>query len=134
MLNKAQIIGRVGSDIQVRYSSAGEAIVNVSLATSEKWKDKETGEIKEKVEWHKIVAFGKTAEIMGEYVKKGDLIFVEGKMTTKKYEDKITGAEKFNFEIRVVEMKMLSPKQQIKNETNKNEKEITNEFDNDIRF
>lgn len=134
MLNKAQIIGRVGSDIQVRYSSAGEAIVNVSLATSEKWKDKETGEIKEKVEWHKIVAFGKTAEIMGEYVKKGDLIFVEGKMTTKKYEDKITGAEKFNFEIRVVEMKMLSPKQQIKNETNKNEKEITNEFDNDIPF
>ncbi len=134
MLNKAQIIGRVGSDIQVRYSSAGEAIVNVSLATSEKWKDKETGEIKEKVEWHKIVAFGKTAEIMGEYVKKGDLIFVEGKMTTKKYEDKITGAEKFNFEIRVVEMKMLSPKQQIKDETNKNKKEITNEFDNDIPF
>lgn len=134
MLNKAQIIGRVGSDIQVRYSSAGEAIVNVSLATSEKWKDKETGEIKEKVEWHKIVAFGKTAEIMGEYVKKGDLIFVEGKMTTKKYEDKITGAEKFNFEIRVVEMKMLIPKQQIKDETNKNKKEITSEFDNDIPF
>lgn len=134
MLNKAQIIGRVGSDIQVRYSSAGEAIVNVSLATSEKWKDKETGEIKEKVEWHKIVAFGKIAEIMGEYVKKGDLIFVEGKMTTKKYEDKITGAEKFNFEIRVTEMKMLSPKQQIKDETNKNKKEITNEFDNDIPF
>lgn len=134
MLNKAQIIGRVGSDIQVRYSSAGEAIVNVSLATSEKWKDKETGEIKEKVEWHKIVAFGKIAEIMGEYVKKGDLIFVEGKMTTKKYEDKITGAEKFNFEIRVVEMKILSPKQQIKDETNKTKKEITNEFDNDIPF
>lgn len=141
MLNKAQVIGRVGNDIQVRYSSAGEAIVNVSVATSEKWKDKETGEIKEKVEWHKIVAFGKTAEIMGQYVKKGDLIYIEGKMTMKKYEDKVTGAEKFNFEIRVTEMKMLGQKQsaqseinEVKKEIKQDKREISSQFEDDIPF
>ncbi|CAB4139704.1 Ssb Single-stranded DNA-binding protein [uncultured Caudovirales phage] len=141
MLNKAQVIGRVGSDIQVRYSSAGEAIVNVSVATSEKWKDKETGEIKEKVEWHKVVAFGKTAEIMGKYVKKGDLIYIDGKMTMKKYEDKVTGAEKFNFEIRVTEMKMLGQKQsaqseitEVKKEIKQDKREISSQFEDDIPF
>ncbi len=106
MLNQAQIIGRVGRDPEVRYLPSGEAVANFSLATSEKWKDKATGEPREETEWHRISTFGRLAEIVGEYVKKGALVYVSGKIKTRTYEQ--NGETKYATEIRANEMKMLS--------------------------
>lgn len=107
MLNKAQIIGRVGKDPEVRYLTSGDAVVNISLATTEKWKDKSTGESKEATEWHRINFFGRLAEIAGEYVQKGTLLYVEGKIKTRKWTDK-DGVEKYSTEIIGETMKLLS--------------------------
>jgi single-strand DNA-binding protein len=106
MLNQAQIIGHLGRDPEVRYMPNGTAVASFSIATSEKWKDKTTGEAKEATEWHRISAFDKLAEIIGQYVKKGSLIYVCGKIKTRKYTDK-DGAEKYATEIHATEMKML---------------------------
>lgn len=110
MLNQAQIIGRVGKDPETRFLPSGEAVTNMSVATSESWKDKTTGEKKEAVEWHKVTFFGKLAEIAGEYLKKGALVYVSGKIVTRKYTDK-DGAERYSTEIRANEMKMLGGRQ-----------------------
>lgn len=107
MLNKIQIIGRMGKDPEVRYMPNGDAVCNFSVATSEKWKDKATGEMKEETTWHRVSAWGRQAEIVGEYLRKGSLVYVEGKMTARKYTDK-DGAEKESHEIRMQDMKMLS--------------------------
>jgi single-strand DNA-binding protein len=109
MLNSAQIIGRVGRDPEIRYMPSGEAVANLTIATSESWKDKQTGEKKEATEWHKVTFFGRLAEIAGEYLKKGALVYVQGKIITRKYTDK-DGAEKYSTEIRAAEMKMLGSK------------------------
>jgi single-strand DNA-binding protein len=106
MLNKAQIIGRLGKDPEVRYMPNGDAVANVSIATSERWKDKNTGEQKEATEWHRCVFYGRLAEIAGEYLVKGALVYVEGKIKTKKWTDN-NGVEKYTTEISVSEMKML---------------------------
>lgn len=110
MLNKAQIIGRVGRDPEVRFMPSGEAVCTLSIATTEKWKDKNTGEVKEATEWHRVSAWGKLAELAGEYLKQGSLVYVEGKMTSRKYTDK-DGVEKSSYEIRMTGMKFLSSKQ-----------------------
>ena len=107
MLNKAQIIGRVGRDPEIRYLPSGDAVANLTLATTEKWKDKSTGEAKEATEWHRISFFGRLAEIVGEYVQKGSLIYVEGKIKTRKYTDK-DGVEKYSTDITAETMKLLS--------------------------
>lgn len=109
MLNSAQIIGRIGRDIELRYLPSGEAVANTSIATSETWKDKQTGEKKEATEWHKVSFFGKLAEIAGQYLHKGSLVYVQGKITTRKYQDK-DGIERYSTEIRASEMKMLGGK------------------------
>lgn len=109
MLNKAQIIGRVGRDPEVRFMPSGEAVCNISIATTEKWKDKTSGEVKEATEWHRVSAWGKQAELAGQYLKQGSLVYIEGKMTTRKYTDK-DGVEKSSYEIRMTEMKFLSRK------------------------
>lgn len=109
MLNMAQIIGRLGKDPEVRYLPSGEAVANFSLATTEKWKDKASGEQREETEWHRISTFGRLAEIVGQYVKKGDLIYVAGKIKTRKYTDK-DGTERYATEVRASEMKMLGGK------------------------
>ena len=110
MLNQAQIIGHLGRDPEMRYTPGGEAIANLAIATTEKWKDKHTGEQKEQTEWHRVSAFDKLAEIMGQYLKKGSLVFVQGKITTRKYTDK-DGIERYATEIRADTMKMLGGKQ-----------------------
>jgi single-strand DNA-binding protein len=107
VLNKAQIIGRMGRDPETRYLPSGEAVCNFSLATTEKWKDKATGEQKEATEWHRVSAFGRLAEIVGQYLRQGSLVYVEGKLTTRKYTDK-NGEERSSTEIRLSDMKMLS--------------------------
>ena len=97
-LNKVQIIGNCGQDPEVRYMPNGNAVANLTLATSEKWKDKNTGEPKEETEWHRIVVFGKLAEIIGEYIRKGSKLYIEGKLKTRKWTDQ-QGQEKYTTEI-----------------------------------
>lgn len=106
MLNNAQIIGHLGKDPEVRYLPSGEAVANFSIATTEKWKDKNTGEPREETEWHRISTFGRLAEIVGEYVKKGSLVFVQGKLKTRKYTDG-QGVDRYSTEIRAETLKML---------------------------
>ncbi len=107
-LNKVTIIGRVGKDPEIRYTPTGDAIASFSIATSEKWKDKTTGEVKESTEWHNITAFRKLAEIIGKYVKKGSLLYIEGKLKT----DKVSkdGVDRYFTKIIADEMKMLGAK------------------------
>lgn len=108
MLNKVQLIGRVGKDPEVRYSTNGDAIANFTVATSERYKDKQTGEAVEKTEWHNVSAFRRLAEIIGEYVHKGSLIYIEGKIQTRKYEK--DGVTHYATSIVASEMKMLGSK------------------------
>ncbi|CAH1905024.1 Single-stranded DNA-binding protein [Candidatus Nitrotoga sp. HW29] len=104
MLNKVQLIGRLGKDPEIRYTQGSEAVANVSLATSESWKDK-NGEKQEKTEWHNLVFYRRLAEMVGEHLKKGALIYVEGKITTEKYQK--DGEDRYVTKIVVSEMKML---------------------------
>lgn len=108
-LNKAVLIGNLGQDPEVRYAPSGDAICNVSVATSETWKDKTSGEKRESVEWHKVVFFGKLAEIAGQYLKKGSQVYVEGRIQTRKWQDK-DGQDRYTTEIRADTMKMLGGK------------------------
>ncbi|ULJ66629.1 single-stranded DNA-binding protein [Wielerella bovis] len=108
-INKVILIGRLGKDPEVRYMPSGEAVCNFSLATSESWNDKKTGQKVEKTEWHNISMFGRLAEIAGQYLKKGALVYLEGKIQTDKYTDK-QGAERYTTKIIVNEMKMLGNK------------------------
>lgn len=108
-VNKAIIIGRVGQDPAVRYTPAGVAIANLSVATSESWKDQQ-GQKQERTEWHKVVAYRKLAEIIGEYVKKGSKIYIEGKLQTRKWQDK-DGRDCYTTEIVADEMQMLDGRQ-----------------------
>lgn len=105
-VNKATLIGNLGRDPEVRYSADGNAIANISIATTETWKDKQTGEKKEATEWHRVVFFNRLAEIVGEYLKKGSQIYVEGQIKTRKWKDK-EGIEKYTTEIVASEMKIL---------------------------
>jgi len=109
MLNQVQIIGHLGKDPETRYLPSGDAVCNFSIATTEKWKDKATGDAKEQTEWHRVSTFGKLAEICGQYLKKGSLAFVQGKIQTRKYTDK-DGVEKFSTEIKADQMRMLGGK------------------------
>ncbi len=107
-VNKAILIGRLGKDPETRYMTNGEAVANVSLATSENYKDK-NGEKQERTEWHNLVMYRRLAEITGEYLKKGSLIYVEGRIQNRKYQDK-EGKDRYISEIIVNEMKMLGSK------------------------
>jgi single-strand DNA-binding protein len=105
-INKVILIGNLGRDPEVRYTAGGSAVANLSVATTESWRDKQTGEKKEATEWHKVVVFGKTAEIAGEYLKKGRTVYIEGRLQTRKYQDK-DGQERYSTEIVASDMQML---------------------------
>ena len=105
-VNKAILVGNLGRDPEVRYSPNGQAVANVTLATSESWKDKTSGEKQEKTEWHRVVFFGRLAEIAGEYLKKGAQIYVEGRLQTRKWQDK-DGHDRYTTEIVANDMQML---------------------------
>jgi single-strand DNA-binding protein len=109
-LNKVLIIGNLGADPETRYLPSGDAVTNIRVATTEKWRDKNSGEAKEQTEWHNINFFGKLAEISGQYLKKGSQVYVEGSLRTRKYTDK-AGVEKYATDIRADSMKMLGGKQ-----------------------
>ena len=107
-LNKAMIIGRLGQDPDVRYTQSNTAVANMSIATSERYKDK-SGEWKEKTEWHRVVAWGRTAEICQEYLKKGSHVYIEGPIQTRQWEDK-EGQTRYTTEIKALQMTMLDSK------------------------
>jgi len=106
-LNKVILIGNLGRDPESRFMPSGEAVCNFSIATTESWKDKQSGQKQEKTEWHNIVVFGKLAEIAQQYLKKGSQVYIEGKLETRKWRDKTTGADRYSTEIKMDEMKML---------------------------
>lgn len=109
-VNKVILVGNLGKDPEIRYMTNGEAVANVSIATSESWKDKATGEKKEITEWHRLVFYRKLAEIVGQYLKKGSTVYVEGRIRTRKWQDK-EGQERYTTEIEVSEMQMLGGRQ-----------------------
>ena len=108
-VNKVILIGNLGQDPEVKYMPNGNAVTNITVATSESWKDKNTGEQVSKTEWHRVVFFRRLAEIVGEYLKKGSKIYIEGKLQTRKWQDK-QGADHYMTEIIANEMQMLDSK------------------------
>jgi single-strand DNA-binding protein len=105
-INKVILVGNLGGDPETRYMPSGSAVTNLTVATNESWKDKQTGEQKERTEWHKVAAFGKLAEIMAEYLRKGSQVYIEGKLRTRKWQGK-DGNDRWTTEIVADEMQML---------------------------
>lgn len=108
-INKVILIGNLGSDPEVRYMPNGNAVATLSLATSENWKDRETGQMQERTEWHRVVLFTRLAEIAGEYLRKGSKVYVEGSIRTRKWQDK-SGQDRFTTEIVGNNLQMLDAK------------------------
>ena len=108
-VNKVIIVGNLGKDPETRYAPSGDAVTNIVVATTETWKDKTSGEKREATEWHRVVFFGKLAEIAGQYLKKGSQVYLEGKLKTRKWQDK-DGQDRYTTEINADEMKMLGSK------------------------
>ncbi|WP_343189426.1 single-stranded DNA-binding protein [Buchnera aphidicola] len=155
-INKVILIGNLGQDPEIRYMSNGNAIVNISLATSDTWRDKNTGEMKEKTEWHRVVLFGKLAEIASDYLKKGSQVYIEGSLQTRKWKDQ-NGIDRYTTEVVVNiggTMQMLGNKNSnsslnlsqsrknkknkkkyhVKKKKNKEKNFLDEEFDEDIPF
>ncbi len=105
-INKAILVGNLGRDPEVRYTPSGVAVASFSIATSDEWKDKDTGEKKERTEWHRIVAWRRLGEICGEYLKKGSQVYIEGKIQTRSWEDR-DGNQRYTTEIIAQTMQML---------------------------
>lgn len=110
-VNKAIIIGNLGSDPEMRYMQSGAAVATLSIATSETWKDKESGQPQERTEWHRVVLFNRLGEIAGEYLKKGSKVYIEGSIRTRKWQDK-SGADRYTTEIVGNSMQMLDSRGQ----------------------
>jgi single-strand DNA-binding protein len=108
-VNKVILVGNLGKDPETRYMPSGSAVTNLTLATSESWKDKQSGEAQERTEWHKVAMFGRLAEIAAEYLRKGSQIYIEGKLRTRKWQDK-EGKDRWTTEIVADEMQMLGSK------------------------
>ncbi|WP_226648807.1 single-stranded DNA-binding protein [Microbulbifer variabilis] len=106
-INKVILIGNLGNDPETKYMPSGGAVTNISLATSESWKDKQTGQQQERTEWHRVVFFNRLAEIAGEYLRKGSKVYVEGSLRTRKWQDKSSGQDRYTTEIVASEMQML---------------------------
>ncbi len=105
-INKVILVGNLGADPEVRYMPSGGAVANITIATSESWKDKQTGEQQDRTEWHRVVFFNRLAEIVGEYLRKGAKVYVEGSLRTRKWQDQ-AGVERYTTEIVAAEMQML---------------------------
>ena len=108
-VNKVILVGNLGADPETRYQQSGTAVTNITLATSDSWKDKNTGENQERTEWHKVSFFGRLAEVAGEYLKKGSKVYIEGKLQTRKWTDK-DGNDRYTTEIVANQMQMLDSK------------------------
>lgn len=109
-VNKVILVGNLGADPEIRYLPSGDAVTNIRLATTDRYKDKQTGEFKEATEWHRIAFFGKLAEIAGQYLKKGASVYIEGRIRTRKWQDQ-SGQDKYSTEIVADQMQMLGARQ-----------------------
>lgn len=114
-VNKVIIVGNLGADPESRFAPSGDAVCNIRVATTETWKDKQTGEKKESTEWHRIGFYGRLAEIAGQYLRKGSQVYIEGSLRTRKWQDK-DGQDRYTTEIRGDEMKMLGGKPECQNQ------------------
>lgn len=139
-VNKVILVGNLGADPEVKYMPNGNAVANVTVATSESWKDKQSGEQKDKTEWHRVVFFRRLAEIAGEYLKKGSQIYIEGKLQTRKWQDK-NGNDRYTTEIIANEMQMLGGRGGGSTDFGSTSSAaapapaaVTDEFDDDIPF
>ncbi|MFV9475336.1 single-stranded DNA-binding protein [Advenella sp. RU8] len=106
-VNKVILVGNLGRDPEVRYSPDGAAMCNISIATTSSWKDKNTGERRDETEWHRVSFFGRLAEVAGQYLKKGSAVYVEGRIKTRKWQDKETGQDRYSTDIIADQMQML---------------------------
>ena len=147
-INKVILIGNIGKDPDVKYMPSGEAVANITVATSEAWKDKTTGEQVERTEWHRVVFFRRLAEVVGEYLKKGSKVYIEGKLQTRKWQGQ-DGQDRYTTEIIANEMQMLDGKKQEGQPNNAPQKpaatqnaqqqqsnaaQVVDDFDDDIGF
>jgi len=141
-INKVIIIGNLGADPEVRYTAGGSPVANLSVATSESWKDKQTGQTQERTEWHRIVIFAKLAEIAAEYLKKGSKVYIEGSLRTNKWQDQ-SGQDKYSTEIIANTLQMLDSRgasapsnneSRPANNTSQQPAGATSDFDDDIPF
>jgi single-strand DNA-binding protein len=114
-VNKVIVVGNLGGDPETKYMPSGSAVTNLSIATTEQWKDKQSGEQKKRTEWHKVAMFGKLAEIAAEYLRKGSQVYIEGKLRTRKWQDK-DGNDRWTTEIVADEMQMLGGRGEQKRE------------------
>ena len=135
-VNKVFIIGNLGSDPEIKYTKAGDPVANLSIATSESWKDKNSGDLQEKVEWHRVVMFSRLAEIAEQYLKKGSKVFVEGKLQTRKWQDQ-EGKDRYTTEVVAKEMTMLDSRSS--NQAQEDSSKVENDkpksdFEEDIPF
>ena len=135
-VNKVLIIGNLGSDPEIKYTKAGDPVANLSIATSESWKDKNSGDLQEKVEWHRVVMFSRLAEIAEQYLKKGSKVFVEGKLQTRKWQDQ-EGKDRYTTEVVAKEMTMLDSRsisQAQENSPKVESEKPKDDFEEDIPF
>ena len=137
-LNKVMVIGNLGRDPEMRYLPSGEPVANLAIATSESWKDKNSGEKVEKTEWHRVVLFNRLAEVVGQYLHKGSKIYIEGRLRTNKWQDK-QGQDRYTTEIIANDMQMLdsrgdSTQEQTPNDTTEPPVAPSNELDDDLPF
>ena len=145
-INKVILIGNLGADPEVRYMPSGGAVANITLATSEAWKDKQSGEMHDRTEWHRVVMFNRLAEITGEYLRKGSKVYIEGRLQTRKWQDK-NGQDRYTTEIIANEMQMLdnkgsgqgstqheSPSYNQSESSRSNTEPMPENFDDDIPF
>jgi single-strand DNA-binding protein len=141
-INKVILVGNLGADPETRYMPSGSAVTNLSVATSESWKDKQTGEQKDRTEWHKVAMFNRLAEIAAEYLRKGSQVYIEGKLRTRKWQDR-DGNDRYTTEIIADEMQMLggrgggggsAPMNQDSGPSSAPPQAAPDDFDDDIPF
>ena len=136
-INKVILLGNLGADPEIRYTAGGDTVATISVATSSSWNDKQSGEKREKTEWHRVVFFRRLAEVVGEYLKKGSSIYVEGQLQTNSYEDKNTGEKKFSTQIVAREMQMLGSRNSMDGQQDSSPEMQSQEppvFDDEIPF
>ena len=135
-INKVILLGNLGADPELRTTAGGDAVATISIATSDSWKDKNTGEEQQKTEWHRVVFFRRMAEVVGQYLKKGSSVYIEGQLQTNSYEDKTTGEKKFSTQIVARDMQMLGSRNNSETQSNSSEEASMDQtpMDDEIPF
>ena len=135
-INKVILLGNLGADPELRTTAGGDAVATISIATSDSWKDKNTGEEQQKTEWHRVVFFRRMAEVVGQYLKKGSSVYIEGQLQTNSYEDKNTGEKKYSTQIIARDMQMLGSRNSSETQSNTSEEATMDQtpMDDEIPF